>query len=598
MTPDHRLPHRLTLLCLAAALAACGGGGGGGGTDAPPPVGSPVPPPPPPPPPAAAATVEFLSSVVQPTPADAALYTVSNPATRELTYTGTAAPAVGSVVVVGGTAYKIASRTEPAAGRFVFATTTPGFEEVFERLRVNVEVALTNPAPAATVGRITPPGLAETIALASPAGSTSTLTGTIRNALATVDIDYTRAGGLARAAMSVRGELAASGSLVATAGATPTVVTLSAAAPISVAVPSSAGTLAFSMPIDLIVRNDSRVASKLTDWQGRWQFVTGATYNPTSQAFENQSTVTDAVAPTITREARLAVASALDAGVGNRLIASATAVSSVTVAPQIRAQLSAMNDSVGVLTVRQQIGLAGTLSVSNTFPQMIDCATLPVALQQRTYALRNYKAVESVIDLEGAAGVSAWRVQNASTPVSTAGFGGSCTVVPENITVNVNNSWKTIEPKLGQTEPDTRAGSITELSMAADTLLGRGRLIPGTVLNIQAIGAYTFTQGAIEQRFDASGLFRDASGNAIAAGAGSTVAAATRTRQCEPANVGDPFDNDFVMPSNAGAASAEWKVVVPPGAVRLQLSVDDCVFYDNQSVPANPVRLIIRPSAS
>jgi hypothetical protein len=47
--------------------------------------------------------------------------------------------------------------------------------------------------------------------------------------------------------------------------------------------------------------------------------------------------------------------------------------------------------------------------------------------------------------------------------------------------------------------------------------------------------------------------------------------------------------------------STTWKVVVPAGAARLLLSVDDCVFYDNDGVaatPPGPIRVVVTPSAS
>lgn len=112
--------HRLWALVLICFASACGGGGSGGGAVQQDPQPE--------------AVVEVLSSVRQVSTTDQASYAVASE--TSILYTGPNPPAVGSVMILDGAAYKVLSTATAVQGATVLTVGTPDVEDVFERLEI------------------------------------------------------------------------------------------------------------------------------------------------------------------------------------------------------------------------------------------------------------------------------------------------------------------------------------------------------------------------------------------------------------------------------------------------------------------------------
>ena len=257
----------VTAALLALMMSACGGGGS---TE--PPVSPPTVQP---------AVVEYLGSVLVPSGDEARQYSAS-PDAHELKYSGVNAPAIGTVVVLNDTAYKIVSHGQTVDGKIVLTTATPNFEEVFERLVVSTQVALTSATSSAnsahllasTSAPLLPSLTVPTIEIKTNALSPMAFSGSLKNGFATVEFDYSRSTGLNKAKLLAQGDLTASAQLRVKVEAGK-YYQVPAATPVAIPIPASLGTLSFKLPISLFARINSSLEVGIARWDGTWSFAAG-----------------------------------------------------------------------------------------------------------------------------------------------------------------------------------------------------------------------------------------------------------------------------------------------------------------------------------
>ena len=190
---SNRPPLVILLGALLGLLSSCGDGGSGPSPQTP---TSPTTTP---------AVVEYLPTVLTAAPDEAARYSLT-PNTSQLKYSGSSPPTVGSVLILDGTAYKIVKRDLTQQGLTTLGTAPPDFEDVFERLTISTEVALTQTQ--ASIGRARPlASLAlPSLTLKSDLLSPMELAGSLTNGNAIIEFDYQRGIGIRKAKLLVQGD--------------------------------------------------------------------------------------------------------------------------------------------------------------------------------------------------------------------------------------------------------------------------------------------------------------------------------------------------------------------------------------------------------
>jgi hypothetical protein len=130
---------------------------------------------------------------------------------------------------------------------------------------------------------------------------------------------------------------------------------------------------------------------------------------------------------------------------------------------------------------------------------------------------------------------------------------------------------------------DTYTGTLVTVPL---TSLNEGKAVPaGSSLELTSMGQWSFTAGQAPVT-GASGRLL-AGGSVVLPAAGSTAPSGGVPSDCQSGP--DPYPNDFILPN--GLAQ---KIVLPPGATTLQLSVDDCVMFDNSPVSSDPIRVKVK----
>jgi hypothetical protein len=375
-------------VALGVGLAGCGGDDrGGGGTD-PAPVAMP-------------AQVEYLAHVRQVPAEDEA--TIAEPAVGTLVHTTAAPYAAGDVLLWQGRAFKVMTVQATGPGQVGYSTATPDFEEVFESLRIDADVAINTRAGASNAPRersrlvFDVPGY--TIKPELPVKGLS-VQGDIKDARGTIVFDYSRREGLKRAELSLRGALTLDAAIGVSAANSPRRREFAAGSPISIPIPATLGTVAFKLPVGVFVELDSAVEARLFEWRTRYDFDVGTRYDPAARGFVNASSFKETGLRTSLPDASL-LERALQAVVRSLTLTQKATLVRLFVGPTIKPALSALNDSVGVLGLRNELGLEAALELQGTFPTLVDCARIPVSLRNRVYAVLNYKRYESLLDFEG-----------------------------------------------------------------------------------------------------------------------------------------------------------------------------------------------------
>lgn len=405
--------RRLALSTLAL-LASCGGGGSGSDATNQPPV---VPPP-------SKAVVEYAPGVQVPSVAESKQYEAI-PESTTLRFNGSNAPAVGAVLVVNGKAYKV-TEVSGSSGAYQIGTDTPDFQEVFERLSIAEEIAIGTQRPTSMKTRKAGIDLPE-IKLKNDEAELAAFEGYFKNGRATAVFDYSRRNGIAKAKIQVAGELGVVARLRLKGDANKYYKEVPLMVPVRVPIPATLGTVAIKIPIKLFLRAKSSVEFEIAKFEGTWNVSIGTEYNPLSGKFENLSSFTEKVSP---------LTSAADAGAVHGVLDSLSikpkdkiTLGSIMVGPVMGLQLSALDDSVGVLGLRYELGIKASLELLGNLPSLVDCAQIPASLNHDLYVFLNYLKFESLLDFEGRSEPLQAKLLTTEVKLAKTEF-GACTIAP------------------------------------------------------------------------------------------------------------------------------------------------------------------------
>lgn len=143
--------------------------------------------------------------------------------------------------------------------------------------------------------------------------------------------------------------------------------------------------------------------------------------------------------------------------------------------------------------------------------------------------------------------------------------------------LNTKTSWR---PKYF--DYDTYTGPVVSVTLAS---LNDGKPIPaGSFLELTPKGQWTYSGSSIAN--GAAGRLL-AGGSVVQPALGSTTVKGGVPADCKAGP--DPYPDDFIL-----FDGTTHKVVLPQGATTLELAVDDCVMWDNNPVPADPIRVQVK----
>jgi hypothetical protein len=147
--------------------------------------------------------------------------------------------------------------------------------------------------------------------------------------------------------------------------------------------------------------------------------------------------------------------------------------------------------------------------------------------------------------------------------------------------VNPAASWKSAAR-------DQNAGSVFYLNLSP--FVSAGTTPSGITLNLKVQGRYFFqltTATSAPATNNLSAIFADDTNKPIKLAAGSALPGAPNANCATEPSSPDANAPDFMVPTT----SVGTNVIVPAGATRLLLSVDDCIFSDNFNDLLDPLRI-------
>ena len=379
--------------------------------------------------------VEYASGVLVPSVAESKEYQAV-PGSSTLAFSGSGAPVPGSVLVVNGKAYKVTG-VSGSPGAYKIDTATPDFQEVFEKLSISEDIVIgAQEASSREVGKRTI-NLPD-IKLKNEESSFAAFEGYFKNGRATVAFDYTRKEGITKAKALVTGELGAIARLRLKAESKKFVKEYPLMVPLRLPVPATLGTVAVKIPIKLIIRAKSSVEVEIARFEGSWDVSIGTQYNPSTGSFENLSSIREKIPPST---------SAADAGTLHGVLDSLSlrpkdkiTLGSAVIGPEMGLQLSALDDTVGILGLRYDFGFKVGLDLLGEFPSLVDCAQIPLSLNHDLYVFLNYLKFESLLDFEGERVARDAKLFTTEVKVKTFDI-GTCKIRP----AEVIPAWKKMD---------------------------------------------------------------------------------------------------------------------------------------------------------
>lgn len=478
---------RATVAVFLSTLVACSGG-----NDSPNPSNPPL------------AQVEYLAGVRQVAAADEDKFVEQE---EGLLLHTTASPfSVGDVLIWNGRAFKITAAEPIASGQFRYATSSPDFQEVFETLKIEADFAI-NLAKASTTAQVRPqfvtslPDFTIEPNFRFPGLS---MTGKIADTQGTIIFDYSALGGLRRAELLLRGSLTLNAE-ISVKGGLSIREEFTAGTPVNIPIPATLGTVSIKIPVGVFLEIDSEFQAKLFDWNSQYDFIAGARYDPVSQSFVNISSIQEASSSSSIPD-RTALDKALQTIVRIRTgTQEVTTVSRIFVGPSIKPSLVVLGGSVGVLGLRNNLGLEAAVEVRGSFPNFASCARMPLAVRYRVDAVLNFKSLLDFDDTKKSATVFDTRLDLPSALKETA----QC-----NAGVPYSSSYRTTSVELGapiREECDAQGRCMR-------TLFCNPGDVVGNVESVQeqwALDALAGTAGLVSDSRTYSGTFNPVTGQVL-----------------------------------------------------------------------------------
>lgn len=357
LSRDPSMLSRIWIALVLVALTACGGGGGGAAA----PNQNPV-------------QAVLLSSVLVPEGNEARNYSVISD--TQLSYSGATPPAVGTVLLLNGSAYKVGSVTT-LDGRSVIGTSPPEIEDVFESLIVGRDIPIST---GATISNL-PLGIEVSMPEIKVDTATSfpdfplAANGALKNAIVHAELNYQRSSG----GWQPGSELSIKGDLEFNLLARPKVGTYKT----SFSIPDLNVPLAFAfgtVSVKASTRFEFKIESVITANAGALTYKrsldSGMRRNASDWEFFDRGATVGT--PTQTSDSLLGQALAL-------LSPTAKSAMTFSVSPILAPRLSVFNDTVGILGVALKPAGKGKLELSDL--EQPPCANLSSSLDFNAYAL-------------------------------------------------------------------------------------------------------------------------------------------------------------------------------------------------------------------
>ncbi|MEC5399528.1 Ig-like domain-containing protein [Uliginosibacterium sp. H1] len=404
---------------VALALCACGGGGSSsGGAGSAPTPGKPE----------TSNVVELKPTVMRIDDAQAKHYEVADGGV--IGFAGSAAPPLGTVLILNGTAYKLVEILPTMDGKSRYRSEPPELEEVFDRLLVTADVSV---AGIQSSGRASPaltlPFPETKLSLLDPDQSLGILADVgVKDGRVTAELDYSSQRGWTRKKLLFEGTITLKADLQLKRSNKDEPIVFPLAIPVNLPIPTTLGALSFYMPVEVAVTVKSENELRFGLFDGAWRTAVGLEKDPVSGEWKNLSSIVPLHAVSfIPQEASIAsLVASLELNFSERW----TPVS-ITVAPRISPSIFAFG-AIGVVGARHELGVKGSLQINGLFPTRLDCTEVPFKVENKTSLFHSIRRFDSLFDFDGEEIETPMFSFKTEHPLHTFRF-GSC--VSANLTV-------------------------------------------------------------------------------------------------------------------------------------------------------------------